>query len=252
MKSLYLVIITLLSPLANVVDIENEYQITGVLTVGVYPDLPPYTYEENGELKGFEVDLINEISKRLEVTPEFILYNYTNEPYEAVKNKKIDCAISSNYLSPKNDDIDYSRTYLSTYEVVMCQKGEKYFRLEDLKDKKIGVLKNSEAEEKAEYLLRSMNFEIITYDNLEDIQNDLESGNLDAAISDKHYLNYVQKENNSLKFVQEIDIKYVSIAVNSNNPELTEKIDEILLEMEKDGTYQEIYDKWFGDYEKSL
>uniref|UniRef100_A9A9F4 Extracellular solute-binding protein family 3 n=1 Tax=Methanococcus maripaludis (strain C6 / ATCC BAA-1332) TaxID=444158 RepID=A9A9F4_METM6 len=252
MKILYVLLITLLSPIANVIDIENEYQITGVLTVGVYPDLPPYTYEENGELSGFEVDLINEIAKRMEVTPEFICYNYTNEPYDAVKNKQIDCAISSNFLSPKSDDIEYSRTYLSTYEVVMCEDGQKYFRLADLKDKKIGVLKNSEAEEKAKYLLRSMNFEIITYDNPKDINNDLKSGNLDAAISDKHYLNYMQKENDSLRFVQELDIKYVSIVVNSKNPELTKKIDEILLEMEGDGTYQKIYDKWFGDFEKSL
>ncbi|MBA2861477.1 ABC transporter substrate-binding protein [Methanococcus maripaludis] len=252
MKSLYILIITLLSPLANVVDIEDEYQITDILSVGAYPDLPPYTYEENGELRGFEIDLINEIAKRMELTPEFIVYNHTNEPYEAVKNKKIDCAISSNFLSPKNDDIEYSRTYLSTYEVIMCEKSQKYFRLEDLKDKKIGVLKNSEAEEKAKYLLRSMNFEIVTYDNLEDIENDLTSGNIDAAISDKHHLNYIQKENDSLKFVQELDIKYISIAINSKNPELTEKIDEILLEMEEDGTYHEIYDKWFGDLEKSL
>jgi len=247
-----MVLLTLLSPLSNVVDIENEYQITGVLTVGVYPDLTPYTYEENGELKGFEIDLINEIAKRIEVTPEFILYNYTNEPYEAVKNKQIDCAISSNFLSRNNDNIEYSRTYLSTYEVLMCEKSQKFFRLEDLKDKKIGVLKNSKAEEKAKYLLRSMNFEIITYDNPKDIENDIGSGNLDAAISDKHHLNYIQKESDSLKFVQELDIKYVSMVINSKNPELTEKIDEILLEMEEDGTYQEIYDKWFGNLEKSL
>ena len=77
MKSLYLLIITLLSPLANV-DIEDEYQLTGVLTVGVYPDLPPYSYKENSELKGFEIDLINEIAKRMELTPEFVIYNYRN------------------------------------------------------------------------------------------------------------------------------------------------------------------------------
>jgi len=251
MKSLYLLIITLLSPLANV-DIEDEYQLTGVLTVGVYPDLPPYSYKENSELKGFEIDLINEIAKRMELTPEFVIYNYTNEPYEAVKNKTIDCAISSNFLSPKSDDIEYSRTYLSTYEVIMCKKDQKYFRLQDLKDKKIGVIRNSEAEEKAKYLLRSMNFEVITYDNLENIENDLKSGKIDAAISDKHYLNYIQKEDDSLKFVQELDIKYVSIVINPKNPELTEEIDEILLDMEQDGTYQKIYDKWFGDFEKSL
>ena len=43
----------------------------------------------------------------------------------------------------------------------------------------------------------------------------------------------------------------VITVINSKNPELTEKIDEILLDMEKDGTYQEIYEKWFGN-SKSL
>jgi len=252
MKSLYIILVTLLSPLSSVVDVgSGNYEITGIMTVGVYPNLPPYTYEENGELKGFEIDLINEISKRMNLNPEFIRYNYNNEPYAAVKNHQIDCAISSNVLSTKNDDIEYTRTYLSTYEVVICKTGAKYFRIEDLKGKKIGVLKNSKSEEKGKSLLKSMNFILVPYDNSEDIKNDIISGNLDAAITDKLYFDHISKETDSIKFVQELDIKYVSIAINSKDPELTEKIDEILLDMEKDGTYQEIYEKWFGN-SKSL
>jgi len=252
MKSLYIILVTLLSPLSSVVDVGSEnYEITGIITVGVYPNLPPYTYEENGELKGFEIDLIKEISKRMNLNPEFIRHNYNSDPYDAVKNHEIDCAISSNFLSINMDDIEYTRTYLSTYEVVICKKDAKYFRIEDLKGKKIGVLKNSKSEEKGKSLLKSMNFILVPYENPEDMKNDIISGNLDAVITDKLYFDHISKETDSIKFVQELDIKYVSIVINSKNPELTEKIDKILLDMEKDGTYQEIYEKWFGN-SKSL
>ena len=84
--------------------------------------------------------------------------------YEVITHE-IDCAISSNFLSINMDDIEYTRTYLSTYEVVICKKDAKYFRIEDLKGKKIGVLKNSKSEEKGKSLLKSMNFILVPYDN---------------------------------------------------------------------------------------
>ncbi|ABR54726.1 extracellular solute-binding protein family 3 [Methanococcus vannielii SB] len=248
MKSLYIILITLLSPFSSIIDIgTDDYEITGVLTVGVYPNLPPYTYEENGELKGFEIDLLTEISKRMKVSPEFIPYNYNNEPYNAVKNRDIDCAISSNFLSAHKNEIKYSRAYLSTYEVILCSKNSKYYRLEDMKGKKIGVLKFSSSEEKGKYLLRSMNFIPVSYDNNEIMIEDLISGNIDAVITDKRYFNHLQEETDSIRFVQELDIKYISIAVNPKNQELVGKIDKILLEMEKDGTYAKIYEKWFSN-----
>ncbi|MBA2869460.1 transporter substrate-binding domain-containing protein [Methanococcus maripaludis] len=36
------------------------------IVVGIYPHMPPYQYLENGELKGFEIDLINELGQRMD------------------------------------------------------------------------------------------------------------------------------------------------------------------------------------------
>ena len=35
-----------------------KVQEKDTITVGIYPHMPPYQYIENGELKGFEIDLI--------------------------------------------------------------------------------------------------------------------------------------------------------------------------------------------------
>lgn len=63
-----------------------------VLTVGVCTDLAPTSYIEDGEFKGFEVELIYEISKRLDLQPEFVVYSFS-ELLDAVSEGEVDCGI---------------------------------------------------------------------------------------------------------------------------------------------------------------
>ena len=51
----------------------EEIEDSGYMTIAVYENFPPYSYKENGELKGIDVDLGKLVAKSLEVEPRWYL-----------------------------------------------------------------------------------------------------------------------------------------------------------------------------------
>ncbi|MBA2861807.1 ABC transporter substrate-binding protein [Methanococcus maripaludis] len=92
-----------------------------VLTVGVCTDLAPTSYIEDGEFKGFEVELIYEISKRLDLQPEFIVYSFSGL-LDAVSEGEVDCGIGYIGKTPERQlKMDFSRPYGYTYSTILVR-----------------------------------------------------------------------------------------------------------------------------------
>src|SRR5215212_2331447 len=73
---------------------------TGVLRIGTDATYPPLESVEDGEFKGFEIDLARAIARELEVRPEFV-----NTPFDAIfpslQNGSFDVVISSVTITPE-------------------------------------------------------------------------------------------------------------------------------------------------------
>jgi len=216
------------------------------LGVGVCTDLAPTSYLENGELKGFEVDLILEISKRLALEPKFTVYTFS-ELLDAVSKGSVDCGIA--YIGKTHErqsKMAFSRPYAYTYTVIVVPENSECIGIKCLENKKVGVLKGSIEEEWLKSFLKSMEFEIISYSNQEDIHNDLVNGKIDSEVTDHLTGDYmVENLNLPLKIVgEQVDIIYIGIALRNNDPELKKSIDSTILDMEYDGTLSKLKEKW--------
>lgn len=65
------VIFALLMTLAAEARSIEEIQASGEIVVAVYEDFPPYSYMENGEAKGIDVEIAKRIAKSLNVKPKW-------------------------------------------------------------------------------------------------------------------------------------------------------------------------------------
>ncbi len=82
---------------------------------------------------------------------------------------------------------------------------------------------------------------------------ELKAGTIDGAIIDNAVAMYYLKQgaDKDLKLVGEpTKAPGTVLGVKKGNTELQQAVNKALKELKEDGTYQKIYDKWFGDYNK--
>ena len=84
------------------------------IKVGISADFPPFEYyNENGELYGFDVDLMNYIGERIGFDIEFVNLSF-DQLFSAVMGGDVDCAISAIAITEERKNvIDYTIPYLS-------------------------------------------------------------------------------------------------------------------------------------------
>lgn len=85
---------------------------TGEMRVGVAADVPPFAFiDRDGERKGFDIELMSEIARRMGVEVTWVDAAY--EPLrEAVREGRVDVGIGAIPFSEEWDrDVDFSRPY---------------------------------------------------------------------------------------------------------------------------------------------
>ena len=118
MKKLLSIIlsITMLLSMGTVVfaDGVNGPMQKAKIKVGISADFPPFEYyNENGELYGFDVDLMNYIGERIGFEIEFVNMSF-DQLFSAVMGGEVACAISAIAITEERKNvIDYTVPYLS-------------------------------------------------------------------------------------------------------------------------------------------
>ena len=214
-----------------------------VFIVGMDLNNKPFSFIECSDKHGFDVDLIREIGERMSASP-FIMNVPEDELLTALKNGDIDIAVSS--LEPQNvDGISFSVPYfIDGYSVVIREREWRIKTDSDLKGKVVEVTDRKLLKRVKELFpgIKRIEYE----ENLEKAMADLDRVLVDAVVSPYSLAAYYCNRYKKVKMVDHLfDEKKYAIAVRSSDEKLLERIDEILLEMFEDGTYNEIFSKWF-------
>jgi polar amino acid transport system substrate-binding protein len=217
----------------------------------------PFEYYEQGtqNIIGLDVDMANYIAGQLGVEIQWIEIPFANL-LPALQEEKIDIAIAGIYSTPERKQlVDFSIPYLETGLIIVVQPDlyPNIHSINDIEGMNIGVKIGATGEALAEELQEhGMDIQITRYQDTLDSLLDLEVGRVDSVFND--YLNtlfYIKENNSTLKIVENEskEVLFLSnatlgIAVNKKNKDLLEEINKILLEMNKDGTINEYYQKW--------
>lgn len=206
----------------------------------------PFNYKDSGKLVGFDVEIGAEIAKRMGMEP-----NPVTNPWETIiqglKAGKYDAIIGSMAITEKRkEQVDFSRPYYrSGAQVFVSAENDEIKTPDDMKDKKIGVVKASTFRDVALEYTNEDN--VVGYDSDVIALQDLPTGRIDAVITDQMVGVVAIKNGVSIKDVGDpLWVDEMAIPVNKDNTELLDKINAALEEMIEDGTYAEISNKWFG------
>ena len=214
------------------------------LLVGSDTTYPPFEYLDDGKTVGFDIDIALEIAKRLEKELEIVPITW-DCTYDIPEDIKIDMVISAvSRAEDKEELADFSDPYyIMEYVLVTLSEAELILR-EDLKDKKIGMLTDKSEDFDDQYL---KDFTIETYSDVIMMIDGLKNKDIEGMLISIPLGKSIIEENNGLFSIIEIvkSEREYNIVFLEGSP-LKDEVNSILEEMQADGTYQEIYDKWFA------
>lgn len=232
---------------------EEEVKFTtvkeGVLTIGSDIAYPPFENVEGEEYVGFDIDMGKEIAKRLGLEEEFVNTAWDGI-FQALIVHKFDIVISAVTITPERDEeMDFSNPYFDSDQSIATTEDSGIKTEADLEGKILGVQIGTTGELEAKKISEEINIaEIKTYDDILLAYEDLKAGRIDAIINDFPTSLYIVKENPGLILADTISTgEQYGIVFAPDTPELLEAVNEVLKEMKDDGTYQQIYDKWFAE-----
>ncbi|MBM3705217.1 MAG: basic amino acid ABC transporter substrate-binding protein [Actinobacteria bacterium] len=218
--------------------------VSGVLTVGSDCTWKPMEYIEGDKIIGFDVDLAQAIADKIGLK-----LDYQNAAWDglfpALSAHKYDIAISSITITEdRKKEMDFSDPYYKTDQAAIIIDGSGIDSSEKLSGKKAGVQIGTTGELAAKEI---EGLTVQTYDDILLAFEDLKAGRIDAVVADS-YLGFAYAKNEkglAVGFVIPTD-EELGIAFAKDTPELLAAVNSALKSIKEDGTYDEIYEKWFG------
>ena len=204
----------------------------------------------DGKLVGFDIDLGNEICKRLNAKCVWVEQDFDGM-IPGLKAKKFDGVLSSMTITPQRaEQIAFSAKLFNTPTRLVAKKGSSLAPTADaLKGKSVGVEQGTIQETYAKENWAPKGVNVVPYQNQDQVYADLISGRLDAALQDE-----VQADLGFLKTPRgagfqfagkEIPTGAAAIGLRKEDADLKGKIDKAIADMIKDGTYKKIEAKYF-------
>jgi polar amino acid transport system substrate-binding protein len=219
----------------------------GTLTVGSDIPYPPF---ESGRSQdtytGYDIDLVNEIAKRLNVTPDYVDTSF-DTIFRDLAQGKFDMVASATTITPeRQQEVDFSQGYYETDQSLTTTDGSDIKSVDDLSGTTVGAQKATTGADYAENETDAAT--VRTFAKIDDVFNALEAGQVDAVINDFSSSEDAVNAKPGLVIAQEIVTKEVyGLAFQKGDTQLEDGVNGALTDMKKDGTFTQIYKKWFHE-----
>ncbi len=225
-------------------DMGGETWIVGSDTT--YPPME-YVDEETKEIVGFDVDMMNEIGNRLNVTVEFQTFPNFDAIFAALANKEFDLVVSSvSVTEERKEIIDFSDPYLSIGQVISTlQDNETITSADDLPSAELVGVQGGTTGEEAAKKAGVPEENIKRYDTIDLAFQDLSIGAVDAVIADgPPSARYTAQIDNIQVVGAPFTTENYAIALQQEQPEMKAAINAAIQQMKADGTFDDLMVKW--------
>ncbi|MBO9129324.1 basic amino acid ABC transporter substrate-binding protein [Bacillus sp. 165] len=220
-----------------------------VITVGTDAAYAPFEYLEKGKVVGFDADFLAAVMEEAGI--KYKLKNTGWDPlFASLNTGEIDMGISAITI---NDDrkktYDFSSPYFESTQMIMVKEGSPVKNATDLKGLKVGVQNGTTGQAAAEQILGEKNEKIAKYESNVLAIMALQNGEVDAVVADNTVVEEYVKNNPENKLVaisdkDNFEPEYYGLMFKKGN-KLRKKMDAAVQEVIANGTYADIYKKWF-------
>ncbi len=211
---------------------------------------PFESQNEKGEIVGFDIEVLQAIAKKAGLELKFV-----NTPWEGIFNAlgqgDRDMVVSAVTITEeRKQTMDFSDPYCDAQQLIAIKQTSKDTKFADLKTLQVGVQTGPTGDEAVTKLLGKTSTNIKRFESTPLALKELESGGVDAVVADNGVVIHYVANNPGGKFKTVADKEFVpeqyGIALKKGNTELLEKINKGLADIKADGTYDQIFSKYFG------
>lgn len=226
----------------------------GTLTVCTHLPYKPFEYvDKEQQVVGFDVDLAGLLATELGVDTNVISIDWNQITSGAVfAAKRCDMAMGGATITAKRAEaVQFTNPYFNATQVLLAKKDAGISGLADLQGKRLGVQVATTGKIYAEDHAEEYGYEMVVFEDLALETAAVSAGSVDAAIQDSAPLLKYASEHPDTAIVASFDTGeqygFMAKKDDANATRLVDKFNAVLAQAKADGTYDEIFEKWFGD-----
>jgi len=210
----------------------------------------PYEFEENGEIKGISVDIVEEAFKRMgyKVTKKILPFS---RAIELLKNGEIDMITDVKNTIKYQEIGIFSKEPIITTKTSLFVKSDSNIKFDgnilDLKSYKIGVIRDYTYGEAFDNAVKNKTIKVEEVDDKLQNINKLLDDRLDICIENRLVLLDALKATNNEGKLKELKHEvnetpvYAWFSKKKNQSKMVDEFDQKLAEIKRDGTFERIY-----------
>jgi len=214
------------------------------LTVGSDIPYPPFEQGKSGNYTGFDIELMEAIAEKIGRKAEFQDTSFETI-FRDVAQGKFEAVISAATITDEREKaVDFSNPYYLSEQAVLVKEGSDVKSLEDLEGKTVGVQQGTTGLELAKEELGDA--EVRPFPEGPDAVNALKAGTVEGVVIDAPVAQNAVEKSGGIEIAEKVPTEETyGIAVAQGETDLLDEINKALKEVEDDGTYEKIYEKWF-------
>lgn len=230
-------------------DLLEKVKERGKLIAGVKYDSKPFGFIDSDQgLKGFDIDLVKEVAKRLLGDSDKVEFQQVTSANRIISlsSGTVDFVAATMTITDKRKRvIDFSRPYFVAGQVLMVRKDSDIKDLKDLNGKKVIVVLGSTSEKNIRKLAPKA--QIMGFRTYTDAFSALRANRADALTTDDTIIVGFLSEDDRFKMLNERYTKEpygLGFKKAKETKSFQNAVNQILDEMEEDGTLGRIKRKW--------
>ena len=249
---LKVLLISLLLALGLSADRLEDIKRKGVLKVGVKYDFKPFGFKQDGKVVGFDIDLAKYIARKMRLRLNLVqVTSKTRIPM--VKANIIDIAAASMTHKHNRDlAIDFTIDYFFDGQSILVRSDANEQSYKDFVGKKMGAIKGSASG--MNFFEKSPKTKMVWFVGYNEALSALKAGLIDAITTDYVWCSTQAKDSKGkLKTIGgTFTFEPYGMGVPENESNFRDEVNFAIQSAVLDGTYHELYKKWFGKTPKRL
>lgn len=222
-------------------------------TVGTDASYAPFEFQnDKNQIVGFDIDVLTAAAAKGGFKVKFI-----NTPWEGIfaglqQGDRDILASAITITEERKQSMDFSDPYFEARQLIAVAKGVTGVKtFQDLKNKKVAVQTGTTGDEVVQKLLGKTSPNIKRFENMPLALKELQTGGVDAAVGDNGVvINYVKNNpQNGITSVEDTASfapEFYGFPIRKGNKEVQAKVNAGLAAIKADGTYDQIFKKYFG------
>ena len=211
-----------------------------------FPPFEDFDKSSPTGFKGFDIDIISEIAKGMNL--KLVVKDSAFDPLQsglALNSGQCDIVASAMTITPdRKQNLDFSDGYYDSKQSLLVPNGSDIKSINDLSGKKVGVQQGTTGKTYAEE--NATGADIVSFPSDAEMYQAIKAGQVDALLQDLP-VNLNHQQDGGFTIVQTYSTnEQYGIAIKKGNTALVNDVNAQLKKMRSDGTYDQLYNKYFS------